>query len=61
MRRGSFTVLLTIAVIVMFTSAVMVYGMYNAESKDGSAGYYESLNENDWSGACPAAGCRNND
>lgn len=57
-----FTTMITILVIVLFVSAAVVFGAVNAGSKgNGTAGFFNSLNDFDWSRTCPAAGCRSDE
>ena len=61
--KKKLTTFITIAVIVLFVSGAIFCGVVNTSAqstdKGGSASYFESLNDFDWSRTCPAAGCRN--
>lgn len=60
MRR--FTTAITIFVIMLLVCAAVAFGAVNAGSKgNGSAGYFDSLSDFDWSRTCPAAGCRSDE
>lgn len=58
MRYKRLIIWITIALILAAILAAFAYGKAKAE-KDGEQSYYNSLNDYDWSKACPAAGCRN--
>ena len=56
------TTVITILVIMLFVSAAVAFGIVNEGSKgNGQTGYFDSLNDFDWSRTCPAAGCRNDE
>lgn len=59
MRYKRLIIWITIALILVAVLAAFAYGKTNAE-KAGGQSYYDSLNDYDWSKACPAAGCRSN-
>lgn len=60
--KRKLTTVITIVVIMLFVSAAVVFGAVNSGCKgNGSAGYFQSLSDFDWSRTCPAAGCRNDE
>lgn len=62
MKKRRFATVITICAVLLFVSAAVVFGMANAGSKgNGSASYFDSLNDFDWSRTCPGAVCRNDD
>ena len=54
-----FTTIITILAIMLLVSGAVVYGIANSGCKgNSSTGYFESLNDYDWSKTCPGASCR---
>ena len=57
MRKKWIIAITIIALVIAMTSA-FAYGKSTVESKSDQS-YFDSLNDYDWSGACPGASCRN--
>ena len=59
-QRGKLIIWCTIILILLAVSAAFAYGKIRSDAAAGQGGsYFDSLNEYDWSNACPAASCRN--
>ena len=61
MKRKRFIIWITIAVMLIAVTAAFAYGKARVDASAGpdNKSYFDSLNDYDWSRACPAAGCRN--
>ena len=58
MKHKRWIIWITVILMLIGVASAFAYGKMNADGNQKS--YYDSLNEFDWSNACPAAGCRNN-
>ena len=59
MKRKRLIIWITIVLVLIVISAAFAYGKMNTEMSAEDQTYFQSLNDYDWSKACPAAGCRN--
>lgn len=56
MKNKRWVIWITIVLMLTCAASAFAYGKINADGNQRS--YYDSLNEYDWSSACPAASCR---
>ncbi|MBQ9060132.1 MAG: hypothetical protein IJ128_03215 [Firmicutes bacterium] len=61
MIKNRIIICITIIVALIAISAAFAYGKAKADAASGKTqkSYFDTLNDYDWSKACPAAGCRN--